>query len=233
MSESTAISRNLFYQAYDRRAQGAQLKSKHLRQFDRDFVAAAGFTPSMSVLEMGCGNGLFLRYLDAVGARDFVGVDGDPRVLGEMPPALAEKVRIADFADFFANHDGRRFDRVVLFDVLEHFDAEGAVWLLSSIAGLLADGGRIVVRTPNMASPFGLGVQYNDVTHLSCFTPGSLRQVGKVAGLDVVCFRPQAYGSWYREARERLLTGVLSWFMAAPPMIWTPNLIAVYEKAKG
>ena len=75
-----------------------------------------------------------------------------------------------------------------------------------------------------------MGVQYNDVTHRACYTPGSLRQVAKVAGFRLVAVRPQAYGSRFREVRERLLCGLLSWFLSAPPQIWTPNLIGILER---
>ncbi|MBF0095031.1 MAG: class I SAM-dependent methyltransferase [Alphaproteobacteria bacterium] len=230
----TSVSENEFYGAYDRGGQGCVLKKKHIRQFDRDFVRSSGFVPSMSVLELGCGNGLFLRYLDHLGVSRFVGVDGDPRVMGEMPPDLASHVRIADFSAFFSGHSpGETFDRVAMFDVLEHFTAEDGADLLRGLAPLLAPGGRVVIRTPNMASPWGLGVQYNDVTHRTCYTPGSLSQVAKVAGFRLLAVHPQAYGSWGREFRERLLTGVMSSFLAAPPHIWTPNLIGVLERDGG
>ena len=59
----TNISKNEFYQAYERKGQGTVLKAKHIRQFHKDFVEASEYKPEMSVLELGCGNGLFLRFL--------------------------------------------------------------------------------------------------------------------------------------------------------------------------
>lgn len=225
------ISKNDFYGAYERSGQGCVLKGKHIRQFNKDFVVASGFSSHMSVLELGCGNGLFLRFLNHICVKEFIGVDGDPRVLGEMPDGLSGHVHISDFSDFFISRAPEdTFDRVVMFDVLEHFSPGDGASLLRSIAQLLAPGGKVVIRTPNMASPWGLGVQYNDVTHRACYTPGSLRQVAKVAGFRLASAVPQAYGSRYRELREQMLTGVLSWFLAAPPQIWSPNFIAVLEK---
>ncbi|MBT3359500.1 MAG: class I SAM-dependent methyltransferase [Rhodospirillales bacterium] len=234
MTNPTSISRNEFYQAYDRKGQGAYLKPKHVRQFRKDFVQASGCRPGMSVLELGCGNGLFLRFLAHLGADNFMGVDGDPRIMDELPAEIASSVHILDFVDFFSSDLAReRFDRVVLFDVLEHFTPDDAAILLRSVAGLLPDDGRVVIRVPNMASPLALGVQYNDVTHRTAFSAGSIRQVASVAGLEPVAFQPQAYSSWYREIRERALTSVVSWFLATPPMIWSPNLIAVLKKNAG
>lgn len=232
MSDPTPIRDNPFYGAYDRKGQGVQLKAKHIRQFTRDFVVAGSFVPTMSVLELGCGNGLFLQFLHHLGTQRFLGVDGDPRVLAELPPHLADKVRISDFNDFFANAGQELFDRVVLFDVLEHFSADDGAALLRSVSTLLHPGGRIIIRTPNMASPFGLGVQYNDVTHRTCYTPGSMSQVARVAGLRLVSTHAQAYTSAWREVREKAMTSVLSWFIAAPPAIWAPNFIGVLEAAE-
>lgn len=231
MNQHTHINANPFYQAYQRAGQGTDLKKKHIRQFTKDFVEASGFRPGMSVLELGCGNGLFLRFLDRIGVSDFGAVDGDARVLDEVPPHLRDRVAISDFDAFFAAADpGRRFDRVVLFDVLEHFPADGAAALLRHIASVLAPGGKVVVRVPNMSSPLALGLQYNDVTHLSAFSPGSLSQVGRTAGFPQVAFFPQAYSSRGKEIRERILTRTVSWFLSAPPMIWSPALIAVFSK---
>lgn len=181
----------------------------------------------MSVLELGCGNGLFLRFLEHLGVKDYLGIDGDHRVLAEMPDWLTGHVVISDFETFLDREEKRLFDRVVLFDVLEHFSPIEAAALLSRIAAVLAPRGRIIIRVPNVASPFGLGMQFNCLTHKTPFTPGSLRQLASTARIAVDGFYPQAYGNWWREVRERMLTSVLSAFLPSPPMFWSPNFIAV------
>lgn len=226
----TSVDVNRFYQAYERHGEGTVLKKKHIRQYRKDFLQASAFVSCMSVLELGCGNGLFLKYLKHIGVSDFVGVDGDRRVLDEMPPDLAQHVTIADFDDFFrALPAERRFDRTVLFDVLEHFATDDAVALLTQIAGALTPKGRLVIRVPNMASPFGLGMYFNDVTHRSAFSPGSIRQVARAAGLETVAVLPQAYSTAFKEIRERIFTTTIGWFLAAPPAIWSPNMIVVLQ----
>jgi SAM-dependent methyltransferase len=229
--ERPSVQDDPFYRAYARHGQGVVLAAKHMRQFRKDFVAASQFDARMSVLELGCGNGLFLKFLQAFGVRDFEGVDGDPRVIQEMPPEIGRRVTVAQFDAYFAQPNAvRSFDRIVMFDVLEHFAVNDAVPLLRDAAALLKDDGRVVIRVPNVASPFGLTMQYNDVTHCTAYTPGSLRQVAEAAGLVPVSFRRQTHSSWLKDVREQCLTGILSWFLAAPPMIWTPNFIAVLRK---
>lgn len=230
-AERQRVEDDPFYRAYAREGQGVRLAPKHMRQFRKDFVEPSQFETTMSVLELGCGNGLFLRFLHAIGVGDFEGVDGDSRVIQEMPPELARRVTIAEFDAYFGRARGKRsFDRIVLFDVLEHFRVEDAVPLLKNVAAVLKSEGRIVIRVPNAASPFGLAMQFNDVTHRAAYTPGSLRQVAQAAGLVPVAFQRQTHSSRLKDIRERTFTGILSWFIAAPTTIWTPNFIAVLRK---
>lgn len=229
MFETNKVDMNEYYKAYRRSGMGVKLGDKHLRKFKHDFVKTSNFSPEMSVLELGCGNGLFLQFLNKIGTNNFLGVDRDARILDEISPELQEHVLISDFADFFASTLNERFDRVVLFDVLEHFSLEKSVELLQSIRSILFDDGRIVIRIPNLSSPFSLEVQFNDVTHRTAFTPGSIAQVAKVAGYETTGIYPQAYASWRKEMRERLLTRTLSWFLAMPPTIWSPLMIVVLK----
>ncbi|MFQ5766048.1 MAG: class I SAM-dependent methyltransferase, partial [Rhodospirillales bacterium] len=53
------------------------LGAKHIRQFDREFLAFTEADSGMSVLDVGCGAGLFLQYLKHRGFRDAVGIDYD------------------------------------------------------------------------------------------------------------------------------------------------------------
>src|SRR5690606_33806884 len=122
------------------------------------------------------------------------------RVLDEIPDAIATKVQVCDFDSYFRSVSSNdKFDRVVMFDVLEHFSAHEATKLFIDIKEILKESGRIVVRVPNMTSPFALGIQYNDVTHRTAFTPGSLRQVASAAGLILESVRGQAYSTFIRE----------------------------------
>ncbi|MBT3358032.1 MAG: hypothetical protein HN403_00210 [Rhodospirillales bacterium] len=68
-----------FYRVYDahRTYVPAVVRPKHMRNFDEQFWRPAQVEPGHSVLELGCGTGLFLAYLQAKGISDFSGVDAD------------------------------------------------------------------------------------------------------------------------------------------------------------
>lgn len=61
-----------------------EVSSKHIRQFDKEFTAFTQANPSMEVLEIGCGSGLFLRYLLHQGFRFVTGVDYDENLKGAL-----------------------------------------------------------------------------------------------------------------------------------------------------
>ncbi len=54
-----------------------ELKNKHIRQYDKEFLYLTSATEKMSVLEIGCGTGIFLKYLKHRNFIDVHAVDYD------------------------------------------------------------------------------------------------------------------------------------------------------------
>ena len=224
-----------FYAAYRRFKDYAtpSLQPKHISRFDRDVWLPGGFAAGMSVLEIGCGTGQFLAYLAAKGLTDIEGVDHDPALRDVVPPQVRDRLAIVDLNDYLAQAQlaGRRFDRVALFDVLEHFTPYQGLDLLAAVAAVLATDGRVVLKVPNVASPWGASYQYGDLTHRTAFTPGSLRQLAQAAGFTVVTCYPHREGSPMRRMLDRTFHSVLGKLVATPPEIWTANMYAVLVPA--
>ncbi len=222
-----------FYASYERFKDYVtpNLEEKQIRRFDRDFWEPVGCTADMAVLEVGCGTGLFLAYLGAKGVGDFLGIDHDAALADVIPQAVATRFRAVDVWDFLdGGADGRTFDRVALFDVLEHFTVAEGARLLDGLGGVLRDGGRIVVRVPNMSSPRGLKYQFGDLTHRAAYTPDSLRQLAVAAGYRMVSAYPHEEGSPSRCLRDRLFHRLMARLVTVPSPIWTGNFFAVLER---
>ena len=85
-----------FYKTYPEHREyvSPQIRKKHRRDFGKNIWEPCGFKPGISVLEIGCGTGLFLAYIEGSGIVDFVGIDSDPKVLDYMPETLSENVQI-------------------------------------------------------------------------------------------------------------------------------------------
>ena len=221
-----------FYATYSgHKAYGTPtLSAKNVCRFDREFWYPAQCSPALSVLEVGCGTGQFLLYLKEKGVGDFLGIDRDEALAAHVPAAVAENFRAEDVRRFLnENTNGRTFDRVVMFDVLEHFTPEEGVRLLKSLAGVLAPGGKVLVRVPNMASPWGAIYQYGDLTHRAAYTPDSMRQLARAAGFGCVRCYAQVRGSRSRRFLDGGFHAILGKVLMTPPEIWSANFHALLE----
>jgi len=219
-----------FYKSYAayKRYQTPAVKAKHVRWYDREFWVPAGCTPETSVLEIGSGTGEFLAYLQRKGVKRFQGVERDADAVRAMPPGLDGHVHVGDLWEYLKGRaGGETFDRVVMLDVLEHFTAPDGAKLLAAINEVLAPEGLVVVRVPNMSSPWGGIHQFSDLTHKTAYTPGSLEQLALAAGYEAAAFLPQRRGSPFRRVAEDCLHWLLSRILATAPVVWTPNVIAV------
>jgi len=207
-----------------------QLKSKHLRQFDREFWAPSACTKSMSVLEIGCGTGLFLAYPREKGVSEFLGIDRDSHLRGYLPQGLEDHFIEGDIQTFLeAENEGRHFDRIALFDVLEHFTPIEGLGLLTGLKKILRPGGRVIIRVPNVSSPWGLQYQYGDLTHRTAFTPESLRQLAQSAGFDCLVCLPQRQRHFWQNLCEDGFQWLLRRILSTSPEIWSAKFIAVIK----
>jgi 2-polyprenyl-6-hydroxyphenyl methylase/3-demethylubiquinone-9 3-methyltransferase len=109
----------------------------------------AGFAPlaGKTALDVGCGAGLLCEPLTRLGAA-VTGLDAAPEnIAAARAHAAAGKLTIDYHAGELSELAGRRFDLVTSMEVIEHVaDPAGFV---RGLAGALADGGLLVLSTPN------------------------------------------------------------------------------------
>ena len=225
-----------FYATYDRYKayETPTLNAKAVRRFDRECWVPADCSPAMSVLEIGCGTGLFLAYLREKGVADFLGIDRDRKLAAHLPVEVKENFIAADVREFLEGGAmGRTFDRVVMLDVLEHFSPEEGAAMLKGIAGILNPGAKVLVRTPNMASPWGGQYQFGDFTHRCAFTPDSMRQLALASGFECRACYAHEEGSASRRFRDRIVHKIAAYFVMTPPEIWSANFFALLTPRQG
>jgi SAM-dependent methyltransferase len=205
------------------------VKRKHVRWYDREFWTPARCTADTSVLELGSGTGEFLSYLKHKGISRFQGVEQDKDAVAAMESGLESHVHVGDIWDFFDSADVDAFDRIVMLDVLEHFSPGDGVRLLGRIKGVIAPGGLVVARVPNMGSPWGGIHQFADLTHKTAYTAKSLEQLGLAGGYKILAFVAQRRGSPFRRCAEDTMHWLLSKILTVTPVIWTANIIVIWE----
>ncbi|MBI3778409.1 MAG: class I SAM-dependent methyltransferase [Gammaproteobacteria bacterium] len=195
-------------------AEAYQGYQNHLRRIGQEKLAARGGPgldfrapcwlpqdPEASILELGCGEGRRLEALHAMGYRSLSGVDLLPELVRaareRVPPEVP--VACADATEFLRT-TARRYDRVLLFHVLEHFPASDGIELLRAIRSRLQPAGRVVVEVPNLSSVTGPHMFYSDITHRSAYTEYSLTQAFEQAGysrIELLCPAPRVdFRSW-------------------------------------
>lgn len=103
--------------------------------------------PAMEVLEIGCSSGYVGATLVAKGHR-VTGVEVDPEAAEAARGAL-QAVFTGDADAFFGAHPDRRFDAILLGDVLEHMAEPGAT--LARCASRLAPDGALAISLPCVA----------------------------------------------------------------------------------
>jgi 2-polyprenyl-3-methyl-5-hydroxy-6-metoxy-1,4-benzoquinol methylase len=181
---------------YTRDYFAAQLRKSDAKvawQYGRIF-ALAGLCPRGRVLDVGCGAGPGLRYLETTGAQA-VGLDlvyyplAEARQLALSTPLVqADVARGLPFAS-------ASFDVLLLSELLEHLPEGGA--LLAECWRVARPGGYLVVTTPNLwdmrrfLSPLvgKTWVGYTDPTHINLYTPLRLAREMRAAGFRQVRWR--------------------------------------------
>ena len=217
------------YKAYETPA----MSRKTMRRYDDMVWGPGSCQASMRFLELGCGTGAFLSYLAAKGCAHFVGVDHDPALASVLPQNVADHFVCGDIWEFLADPRVGTFDRIVAMDVFEHFSAEDALRLLQVLKGILNPGGKLILKVPNAACPWGLQYQFGDLTHRTAFTPHSIRQLADAAQMDAARVFAVRQGSRRRMVTDALLHRFLSWALLTPPEIWTANFVAVLDLRQG
>lgn len=142
-----------------------------------------GFADQHTLLDYGCGKGLFLQYLREKGFENGYGYDpyGKPHGLGDA--AVLER---------------GPFDYILLSDVIEHMEEPRS--LLHKLNSLLAPGGQIMIGSPNadhleLSQP-QLSDYYNEVHvpyHLHIYTRDAIELLGREQGWQPVGFLNRAY----------------------------------------
>jgi glycosyltransferase involved in cell wall biosynthesis len=104
-----------------------------------------------SVLDVGCGTGVFLDMLRQRGVTRLLGVDRDPDMVDETR-ARGHEARVVDARGGLPAL-GERFDGVHLAFVIETMDGDEGIAALRDCVALLKPDGMLVVRTPNPRNP--------------------------------------------------------------------------------
>jgi len=221
---------SVFYESYGKSKgyETPNLSPKHIAKYDQEIWQPSNVQASMTCLEIGCGTGHFLSYLHHKGVQNLKAIDFDPTLADVIPPHVQQYFEAIDVFEFLATAPADIiYDRIFMFDVFEHFSALDGRELLLKLKSILSNDGEIVLKMPNAGSPWGLKFQFGDLTHITGYTPGSIRQMADSVGMMCRQCHPHTLGSAQRQFRDRLIQKILNKMIATPPDIWEGNFYAI------
>ena len=140
------------------------------------------------ILDLGCGYGEFLYFLQCHGYTNASGVDLSESELEAGRSLGVLNLQRGDGAAVLAESRGE-FDFISAIDVLEHVPKNQVVFLLGQIHSALRPGGRFVCQVPNLAA-FYSPLFYMDFSHETPFTAPSLKQALELARFDAIRVLP-------------------------------------------
>ncbi len=190
-----------------------------------------------SCVDIPCGYGNILYYLNSKGFKNVLGIDLD-----------INQINLAQLLNLHATHGEAfnfletqviKFDLITSFDFIEHISKQEAMDFLNLCFDKLTDNGRIILRTPSADGPFASHDANNDLTHEWSMTANVLETMLRLIGFKKIVIIDE-------HPRPNSLIGFARWLIylptvnlakfvcialgLRPPRIWSRSMIAVAYK---
>ena len=139
------------------------------------------------VLDIGCGYGGLLKSIGVLGYYT-KGIDINTEAITYCKKEGLQADLIGNITDYTVPPE-EKFDLAIMTHVIEHLKKADIIDILRHIQEkLLKPGGSIYIATPNAQARTGAYWMYEDFTHETIFTSGSMYYVLKAAGFKTVDF---------------------------------------------
>lgn len=139
------------------------------------------------ILDVGCGTGHFLRFLELKGYTNIEGIELSSQQAKKTREHVPVTIHEGDVADLIKTSK-ETYELITLNDVLEHIPKNEIVPFLKTLKMGLSNTGKLVVNVPQVAGLSTSYNRYNDFTHNLVFTEMSLGQVLRMAGFSEIQF---------------------------------------------
>ena len=112
------------------------------------------------------------------------GIDINPKAIAHCQSQGIESKVVENILEFFP---AQKFDLIITTHCLEHLPKDSIIPILAHFREhCLAQGGKLFIAVPNAQSHTGCYWAYEDFTHTTLFTAGSLIYALKMAGFSDV-----------------------------------------------
>jgi 2-polyprenyl-3-methyl-5-hydroxy-6-metoxy-1,4-benzoquinol methylase len=243
--ENLRTFKNSFYEQYvtthikGRKAEGSieDFKVK-ARNFDQQLRPLIPTSKSAQIVDLGCGNGSIVWWLQNEGYSYSSGVDISQEQI-DIGQKIGVKNLVLQDVKQFLNSKASSFDCIIARDFFEHFSKSEIVALLQAAHFALRESGSIIIQVPNGESPFFGRIRYGDFTHETAFTQSSLSQLLNMMGFEKIrCFpvekRVDSVKSLLRFAAWKFVSCIYKFFLFSElgkgKRVVTQNILSVATK---
>ncbi len=143
-----------------------------------------------AVLDIGCGEGSFVLWLQSQGLRSARGVDISAEQIAAGEAMGVKNLVREDITAYLPKHEGQ-FDCIFARDIFEHFRKDEILDVLDLLARALKPDGSIIIQTVNAENLLWGRLRHGDFTHENALTSSSAHQVLSVTGFHEIDVRPQ------------------------------------------
>ena len=160
------------------------------KSFQRSIGKILPQDKNAKILDIGCGEGHFLRFCLSLGYTNIDGFD-----LSQENVGICRKYSLP-FVEHFDALNIRNFkpssswDVILCIDSIEHIKKEMVVGFLNEIKLRLNKGGKLIIQTPNMGYLFAPFQRYIDITHEYGLTERSAMALLKTCGFNSIEILP-------------------------------------------
>jgi 2-polyprenyl-3-methyl-5-hydroxy-6-metoxy-1,4-benzoquinol methylase len=140
------------------------------------------------ILDFGCGLGQTLRELQKNGYKNARGIDIDLKAIKQCQKEGLPCQAIKNL-EIYAQSIELKYDFIIMSHVLEHFEKKEIIKTLNLLKNkLLQPKGKLLIMVPNAQSNTHSYWAYEDFTHSTIFTSGSILYVLKAAEFNNISF---------------------------------------------
>lgn len=145
------------------------------------------------ILDIGCGDGKFLFFLQKNGYFNIEGLDVSSQQAEEAKKHVKCPIHVVNDTLRFLKEHPSTYHIITMNDVLEHIPKRETIIFLQAVLKAIKPGGNVVINVPQVSGFTSLHCRYTDFTHEILFTYTSLKQVLLSAGFNYIRFIPQRW----------------------------------------
>jgi 2-polyprenyl-3-methyl-5-hydroxy-6-metoxy-1,4-benzoquinol methylase len=173
--------------------QSLEAHFKHIAStYDWNYKNIVPEDKNARILDIGCGLGEFLYWLNEKGYKNFLGVDVSQQMLDIAKQNASAKVKKISSIKEYLGSEKEGYDLIVMNDVIEHLTKQEIIDDLEMMRSALKKGGQLIIKTNNLAAITGARMRYSDFTHELGLTEYSLKQILALVGFSDVAVKPFA-----------------------------------------